>query len=480
MKPIAYEIRRTFTGKFAIVMMITIIGLSALLAYETASTATSPPIPNEPSVSLGYYINNDTINIIGFVHNAYGNPLRGINVYYRYNSTSYHLVSSSTGYANVTVPRVNSSTLTINVNYTYRQFGNIISVTGQPYVIKTSIPYSGLEIFEGIINPSNSSDLGFMVFYVGANGSSSPPMNLTLEAGNFSSQTHSGNTNPSFIYYYNLTSVKILKIYPQLNSRDINMSFVLIASVGGNHFQYFLYKLSNYIPITQSKLQSLIFSGGSSILGLFIPILAIFIGYLTYGKDRTSGVLESVLKRPVTRGQLISTRFLSNALAIFVAGSVAMIITDLIYYHYLHLYLTGSFVLTLIWTYLVEGVAFLSLIYMISHLARSQGALLGAVIGVFIVFDLFWSVIAIAVMSALGISSNSSSYVTINMLFDYVSPAGYSNLIETLITGKLGVIGGISINPSAYGINMPILFIAGLIWMIAPFSIAYFIAKYRD
>jgi len=41
MKPIVYEIRRTLTSKFVIIMMIAIVGLSALLAYESASTSSS-------------------------------------------------------------------------------------------------------------------------------------------------------------------------------------------------------------------------------------------------------------------------------------------------------------------------------------------------------------------------------------------------------------------------------------------------------
>jgi hypothetical protein len=241
-----------------------------------------------------------------------------------------------------------------------------------------------------------------------------------------------------------------------------------------------LFKLSIYTPITESRLQSLVFSGAASILGLFIPILAIFVAYLTYGKDRTSGVLESVLKRPVTRGELITTRFLSNSLAILIAGSFAMIVTDIIYDRYLHMYFTPEFLLDLIWTYLVEGIAFLALIYLISHVVKSQGALLGAAIAVFVVMDLFWGVIPIAVISALGISPASSSYITVNILFDYISPAGYSNLIQALITGQLGSFGGISINPSTYGITNIALAFAGCLWMLIPFTLAYLLAKYRD
>ncbi len=340
-----------------------------------------------------------------------------------------------------------------------------------------------------IVSPTNRSNFGFMVFYIGHNGSSSPQISIIVRATSSSSQL---SDNANYTYYYNMSSVSIAKIYPPITSGDRNMSFIvsvmgsngkiMLINTGVGKYTPFmdLFRLSIYTPITQSRLQSLVFSGAASILGLFIPILAIFVAYLTYGKDRTSGVLESVLKRPVTRGELITTRFISNALAIFIAGSLAMIVTDLIYNHYLHMYFAPLFIVDLIWTYLVEGVAFIALVYLISHVVKSQGALLGAAIGIFVVMDLFWSIIPIAVISALGISSSSSSYVTLNILFDYISPAGYSNLVQSLITGKLGSFGGISINPSSYGITDIALAVAGFLWMIVPFVLAYLLARYRD
>ncbi|MGC8547034.1 MAG: ABC transporter permease subunit [Thermoplasmata archaeon] len=489
MKPIVYEIRRTLTSKFVIIMMIAIVGLSALLAYETASTSTSVGISSQPSVSFGYFINGNNLTMVAYAHDSYGNPVSRVNVYYQYNGTEYIAVSSSNGYANSTFPVVKAPQILIETNYSYRQFGNRITSPSAQYMVNFSSYYSGLQIIPDIVNPSNTSNLGFMVMYIGQNGTPSPPITIIVKATDISSKI---SDTSNFTYYYNMSSISIAKIYPTISSDNRNMSFLvsaeaangmpLMLNTGIGKFTPFidLFKLSIYTPITQSRLQNLVFSGAASILGLFIPILAIFVGYLTYGKDRTSGVLESVLKRPVTRGELITTRFISNALAILIAGSLAMIITDIIYNHYLHMYFSLLFLIDLIWTYLVEGVAFLALVYLISHVVKSQGALLGAAIGIFVVMDLFWGIIPIAVISALGISSTSSSYVTVNILFDYVSPAGYSNLVQSLITGKLGSFGGISINPSTYGITDLALAISGFLWMMVPFALAYILARYRD
>jgi len=67
MKPIVYEIRRTLTSKFVIIMMIAIVGLSALLAYESASISSSGDVPSEPLLSYGYFINGNNLTMVGML-----------------------------------------------------------------------------------------------------------------------------------------------------------------------------------------------------------------------------------------------------------------------------------------------------------------------------------------------------------------------------------------------------------------------------
>lgn len=491
MKPIFYEIKRTMTSRFVIILIIAIVSLSGLLAYENASTSNSSNVSSAPEVAYGYYINNNNLTMVSYVHNAYGNPVSNVHVYFQYNNSNYNAISNSQGFANVTFPIKRSTLIYVYVNYTYKQFGNTISTPQVEYVVNSILGYSGLEIYTGIFNQQNASNMGFLVMYVGNMGNSSPLLKLNITGTNSTSLT---NVEYNYHYIVNLSNINIAKVFPPINKYNINDTFFLSIEnsnnntipiysglEGGRTFSSInLSKLSLYSPMTQSKLQSLVFSGISTILGLFIPILAIFTAYLTYGKDRTSGVLESVLKRPVTKGQLISTRFISNVIAIFIASFFAMIVVDLIYYHYFNMLFNLSFFTELVWMYFIEGVAFLSIVYFISHLVNSQGTLLGIAIGIFVVFDLFWEIIPMAVISALGISSSSSSYVILNILFDYISPAGYPNLFQTLITDKLGSFGGVLINPSTYGITLIPLIIAGIIWVFVPFIIAYLMAKYRD
>ncbi len=479
MKPIIYEIRRTLTSKFVVIMIVAIVGLSALLAYESASTFSPSPVPTAPQVTYGYYENGGNIVMVSYSHNAYGNPVSKIKVSFEYNGTFYSSVSGSNGFANSTIPTGKDSSPVIFVNYTYKTFRHPVTTSQVKFPINMTKKSSGLEIIPRMYDSSNTTRFGIQLFYVGDNGSAAPHLNIY-----FVNSVHNLSEslkNPAFNYSVEGFTVK--NIFPDVASPNVNETYYVVAENSSGIMvspPSEIGPLTDYTPMTQSTLQSLVFAGTSELLGFLIPILAVFAAYLTYGKDRTSGVLESVLKRPVTRGSLIASRFTSNVISIFVAVGLSMIISDIIIFHYFSMYLSTTFDLYFVWQYLVEGVAFLALVYMFSHLARSQGALLGAAIAVFVVMDLFWSIIPVAILSGLRISSSTTTYLWTSIGFDYASPAGYSSLIQTMFTGKFGLISSQVINPSEFSIVAPILIIAGILWMVVPFVISFFLAKYRD
>lgn len=483
MKPIIYEIRRSLTSKFVIIMIVAIVGLSSLLAYESGSTFSPVSIPAKPSLTYGYYINGNSLTVVGYDHNAYGSPFPHVTDSFTYNGSVYNATSGLSGFANVTIPIDPSATISLYVNYTYKEFRLPITTSLGRYSINTSITYSGLQMVSGltseIYNPTNKSDVGLELFYVGPDGATAP--SYTVYIGNLSSSFLRSPTT-DYTFKYVESGFTVLNVFPDVSYSQKNITFAALAenATGVPSSPKIIGPMTFYSPITQSELQSLVFSGTSAILGFLIPILAVFAGYLTYGKDRTSGVLESVLKRPVTRGGLIFSRFVANAVAIIIAVGVSMIFSDLIIDHYFSMYLSDYFSLYFVWTYVVEGLAFLGIVYMFSHIVKSQGALLGASIAVFIVLDLFWSIIPVAILAALGVSSSSNEYVLGTIAFDYISPSGFSSLVQTMFTGKIGLISSISIDPSSYGLVSPLLILVGILWIAVPFAIAFNLARKRD
>ncbi len=486
MKPIVYEIRRTLTSRFVIIMIVAIVGLSALLAYESGSTFHSSSVPvRTPNLASGYYISGKNITVVNYVYDVYGHPFSNVNVTLTASdSSTYSKISGSSGYVNFTIP-ISTAGNSVSLSSSYKIFGARTHSSPIPLPINDSIKYTGFTLERGLLEQSNTSNLGFLILYVGANGTGAPVSDLYISPYNDTSQVPSSIVS-SAVVSKNITGVRELSVFPALPATGLNKTYEAMVMVPGSpsgarpYLLEPLGRLSDYSPISQSELQSLVFSGIAPIIGILIPILAVFAGYLTYGKDRMTGVLESVLKRPVTRTGLIESRFVSNAASIIIAVVLSVAIGDLIIHHYFSMYLSTGFTLFLMWTYIVEGIAFLALVYMISHITRSLGGLLGAAIGIFVVLDIFWEIIPAAIIAALGISTSSSAYVYSNIAMDYVSPSGYESLVELLFTKHIGFISSVSINPAAYGVTSTILVLAGIVWMAVPFVIAFYLARNRD
>jgi ABC-type transport system involved in multi-copper enzyme maturation permease subunit len=157
-------------------------------------------------------------------------------------------------------------------------------------------------------------------------------------------------------------------------------------------------------------------------------------------------------------------------------------VSDVIFHKYNNVYVPTSLFLYIAWAYSIIGVSFLALSYLFSHILKSQGALLGLLIAVFIIFDLFWSVLFDVAASALSLSPTSAAYVSSSVMFDYASPAGYASLVQLFFTQKVGSIfsSGQSINPAAFGVTPLYIVIAGILWVAVPFAIAHTLAVKRD
>jgi ABC-2 type transport system permease protein len=494
MRPITYEIKRTLTSKFVIIMIVAIVGLASLLAYENGSTFSTVNVPTTPELTTGYYINGQNLTMVGYFHDAYGHPIDHITAYYEYNNTFYSSAANKYGFANATIPAIpTGKPVTVLVNFTYERFRQPVSSPQTAFQINALNLFSGLTVVNGIFNPANKSNLGLLALYVGSGGSTAPPITFYISQINLSrvSSVNPASLEANSTFSVTQSGFVETTIFPQVTAADRGMNYSVVATNTTGAFIAFttssdtspvgiLGPLSLYTKLSQSDLQGLVFSGTSQILGFLIPILAIFAAYLTYGKDRTTGVLESVLKRPITRGEIIFSRFISNSVAIIGAVALSMLFSDLIINHYLGSYLSAYFDAYFIWTYVVEGLSFLALVYLFSHLVKSQGALLGAAIAIFVVWDLFWTIIPIAILSALGIGSSTNTYLSAEVLFNYISPAGYGSLVQTFFTGKIGLISSTSINPALFGINVPLLITAGILWMVVPFAIAFSLAVKRD
>lgn len=486
MRPFAYELKRTMTSKFVILLMVAIIGFSSLLAYETSVNYNSAPFTSRaPSVGYGYYLSNGNATIVTYSYNSFGQPYENLRINFFDQGVNYAVESGGDGFANASVPYAALGTTSVVMNYTFSMFGT--SISSQKYTITISplLQFTEYGIYPGIVNEKNNSNLGFLVMYVGPGGATSGAVDTYV--GTYSPGESSNELVSNATYNVSFSNFAVQTVFPATPSNLLNQTFALAMKNQYGFYvhptldsAFFLGRLSAYVPITETLLENMVLTGIGTTLGILIPVLGIFTSYLTYGKDRTTGVLESVVKRPVTREGIISSRFIANSVSIGISVIVSMIISDLIILYFFKTMPSLYFSLFFIWTYIIEGLSFLALMYMFAHIVKTQSRLLGIAIAMFIIMDIFWLIIPAAILGGLGISRTSTTYILGNIAFEYASPAGYGSLVQFLFTKHIGFLSTVSVNPAAYGVTELYLIISGILWVMVPYAITYYLARKFD
>lgn len=216
------------------------------------------------------------------------------------------------------------------------------------------------------------------------------------------------------------------------------------------------------------------------IYAFFVPILGIQSGYSTYARDRATGVLESVLVRPVTRTQIILSRYIAVVIASAIAIAIALGVLDGLAASETGALLPAGQLGGLYVGLLVEATAFAGLLFLLAHLLRSPGAIMGSAVVVFVLIDIVWFFLLLFVGVFFGGLATTSGLSRVVGL-EYADPAGFPFLMLAWVQG--GLFGGLIQPPGglgSIGISAPSLIAAGVFWSVAPFLVAVWLARTRD
>ncbi len=499
--PLLYDFRRTLTSKSVIIIMLLPILISlAIIPSLTIITGLS----NSPRLSLLGYHDSDGYHFIMYASNQFGQGVSGftadLNLTLPNKVYSGSASTNSSGFATILIaapPNANYTvmeriispsgfSLTSGGGYTpFLQYINMTSTQAIPDGQMVNIISTGQYPIGTVTDSSNSSVNDISVFYVAPFGK--PPTDYSVYYKLFN-QTEGQIIVP--FNTYNQSQMQILgsltgyvstfppPILPANYTQNSYFIFELFYPNGTATGPGQLITASQlYIPQTPIQTTSLVSAFFTTIFAIFIPLMAIIGSYNSYGKDRVTGVLESVLCRPVTRRGLAISRFLSIFSAMAVAIIVAMAAIDGLVYFFSHSFIDVTLLLASTGGFLVELAAFVGIMLLLSHLVKSSGALIGAGIGLFIILDLFWSVIVVLVASIFHTSIGSLAYYQFSILMSFINPAQFVSLVNTYLTGQSGF--G-PITPSQYGIAIPTLVGAAVLWIAVPFVIYVFLAIKRD
>jgi ABC-2 type transport system permease protein len=214
------------------------------------------------------------------------------------------------------------------------------------------------------------------------------------------------------------------------------------------------------------------------IFSFFVPVLGIQSGYSTYARDRATGVLESILVRPVSRTSVMVSRYVAVVVACALGIGVGLTLVDALNLTNFGVWLPAQDMLGLFVGLLVEAVAFAGILFLLAHILRSPGEVMGASVAAFILIDVIWFFLLTFVGVLLSAASSLSGAQGIVRL-EYADPAGYPLL--TLAYAQGGLFGGFfSYSLPKIGITPFGLIVGGIFWACVPFLLALFLARTRD
>jgi ABC-2 type transport system permease protein len=143
-------------------------------------------------------------------------------------------------------------------------------------------------------------------------------------------------------------------------------------------------------PLTSSSPGPGLLNSFAADLALFLPLMGLMLAYWSYARPRLSGTVEPVLARPVTRRGLFLTRYAAMAFALLIAVVAEVLVLDAGLAWILREPLPASFLAPLIGGLAVAAIGFAGIIFLLAHVFRSTGPVLGVGITLLLLFSLFW------------------------------------------------------------------------------------------
>ena len=491
----AFDFRKTITGKFSIIMIVVIILLSLFAGLLYASFSNINSGPTESITSSGYF-ENSSIHVVTIATTEYGNAVSGLPVSVGYNGSYHNGTSNSNGYFNATFPVTVNETLlseygenqfTYNysspvVNFGLPDYGTIYYYNNTNSKQNILINYSLYQI-SSVPDKTSSTNRSISIFYVGPNGSRAPSLTIYAKPIPMNNSTISVNvpipgqniSTKGLIdlgTYSNFTYI----VVPANTGLNNGSGYFLVYLLNHNDTLYRATLLHLYSVTSLSAATSGFIFIITELFAFFIPLLAIFSAFLYYAKDKTNGTMESILSRPVTRGRLITSRFVSNVVVSLIALAAGIIVIDILSSKYTGIFLPVNLVLDVIWEYFVIAAAFIGLVYLISQLTKSTGLVLGISIVFFLILVIFWTLLSSLILPvAFGLVPGTVPYAHAYLVINSFSPTGYANLITSYLEGNV-----VGISFSSLGVSFIEILLVGVFWLIVPFAVAFYLARNRD
>lgn len=506
MKNFFYEFRNSLKNRYALIISVVLV--SAFVAYSIhvgEEYNASQPVSLE---TYGYGINqNGNLTASIQVLSQYGMPVAGSLVNVK-NTHSLNLsgITNRAGFYNFTI--VENSTL--SNSSLYNGAGDYYEVThfGQKV-------HGILEVYTQPINSyfygktaNNSSEqasprfrlipvylkqdatrIGVEIIHLSLGDNTTPPVYLYYHTGKLPVRDSPGENNSAppnasdekFIGKVYVNTVLILPL-SNLSISNGTYYFFSLRTSSGKIISQLNTTLSNAIP--SRNLSQFFIAEIEDNVNLLLPFLSLALSFISYGKDKTEGTIDSVLRLPITRRTLILSRYLASFVLLSISTVTALILSDLIYQYYFGEFLDLKTLLYCEWALLVIISSNLGIGYLLGRILNSEMNLLGSLFSIFIVLDLFWSypgfsLIPEFVSYLLGIIPQSEALYHFYVVMYLINPTSYDILTQFILGIGNSAMTNYANSLFSQLTFIYIYFVVGALWSIVPILLMFGISKKR-
>lgn len=211
------------------------------------------------------------------------------------------------------------------------------------------------------------------------------------------------------------------------------------------------------------------FSDFSGNMALLVPLLAVVTSISVYARDRSSGVLETTLVRPITPLGLALSRLAAVVAAMLCSVGLGVLVSDALIRGMMGYYVFPSFLTAFVLGSAVAVGFFAAIVFALSHVVRSVLSVLSVGLGLYFVLGIFWSSLTTAIVSATYGPYTTLSSGAAYLKLQFLNPIQYLTLAWGALTNTVPSgwteYGG---SASAYGIGPLSLGLAAIAWVMLP------------
>ncbi len=380
---------KTLSSRRLIAVFLLMELLLVLLTFGQTSSE-GPTINLENENGFYSFYSDGAYHLVVFSYTDNGTPLYSQGVKMVFTNSTTQVSKTALG----TIGADGMAVINFTSNETWNAELYLSEPTGYQYsvgyLIGPSNSTGGFLSYLDIYDHGFSNRAGFVVFYVSTNDTKAPQTQFRLSYSSedsgvvclYSPSIGGGNNlNAGFSGTIDLGSAgdfSYTRLYPDYNSIPANISTAFgtlqyNTSSGWknvNNFQPITGQYEVFVRVTQKYLEPQVYSEFFSTDILLVSFFGIIVAILSFGYPRATHSIELLLAKPLSRNDIIVSRYLATIIFTGLAIVSALVGSDLLFYYYFGIYLSAGTFFLVFGVSLLTGAIFSSLTFLVAAIGK--------------------------------------------------------------------------------------------------------------